>query len=516
MTSRADAQHGGGLRATGGSGPWGPGRPRTGGVPDEQSAPPDQRRVLVVRCPAWPPPDPLPSGRRAEVSAEAGPEPRAFEQVVDTVAEFCPRIEVLRPGICAFGARGPARYFGGETALAGKIAEIVLRLGFECGIGVADGLFAALLASRDALTSGAPVIVSAGTTPAFLAPRSVTVLGEPELTDLLIRLGIRTLGEFAAIPAVEAENRFGPQGLLTHRLARGADPRPLAPRPPVLDMSVQLEFDPPAEGSEQVIFAVKSMAGQMHAKLAASGLACVRLQVDVICDDGQEISRLWRHDGLLTELAVAERVRWQLDGWRADRGDSGDGAQVGGIRLVRLIPDQLVRQRGRQLGLWGDAVISDRVARAAIRVQAMLGHDSVRQPIRSGGRSPAEQALLVPFGDDQIPARPADRPWPGQIPAPAPATVYQTPPSAVVTDSSGAIVTVTGRGQVSANPARLSVADGPPLVIIAWTGPWPVTERWWDPEEACRKARFQLVTLDGSAWLAVVKDGQWLIEGRYD
>ncbi len=415
-------------------------------------------RVLAVRCPAWHPDQ-----------AGGQPDARAFEQVVNAVQEYCPRFEVLRPGICAFGARGPARFFGGEAELARKIAGTVEGLGFGCGAGVADGMFAALLASRDALASEpSQVIVPPGGTPAFLAPRSVTVLGTPELSDLLIRLGIRTLGEFAALPAVDVEHRFGPQGLLAHRLASGLDPRPLVVRPPAADLSVQLEFDPPAELSEQVVFAAKSLAAQMHARLAANGLACVRLQVQVTGDDGQELTRLWRHDGLLSELAVAERVRWQLDGWR---GGGDQGVEVGGISLLRLVPDQLVRHRGRQLGLWGDEVVSDRVARAAIRVQAMLGHGAVRQPVLAGGRGPADQAASVPFGDARVPPRPADRPWPGRIPAPAPATVYPSPRPALVTGSSGEPVTVTGRGQVSADPARLSVAGGRPQEITAWTGP---------------------------------------------
>ncbi|MGH7249028.1 MAG: DNA polymerase Y family protein, partial [Pseudomonadota bacterium] len=183
---------------------------------------------------------------------------------------------MLRPGICAFGARGPARYFGGEAALASKVIEAVAGLGFDCGAGIADGMFAALLASRDALTSEpARQVIVPPPVEAFLAPRSVTVLGEPGLAELLSRLGLRTLGEFAAIPESEAESRFGPQGLLAHRLASGADPRPLAARPPAADMSASLEFDPPALSSEQVIFAAKSLAGQMHANLAGSGLACV-------------------------------------------------------------------------------------------------------------------------------------------------------------------------------------------------------------------------------------------------
>ncbi len=452
------------------------------------------RRVLAVRCPAWHPPS-LVSRQAGQVP---GPAARAFEQVVTVVQGFCPRIEVLRPGLCAFGVRGPARYFGGETELAGKVATVVGQLGYDCGVGVADGLFAALLASRDSQREQPPVtVVPPGGTPAFLAPRAVTVLGEPDLSDLLVRLGIRTLGEFAAVPAAEAGNRFGAQGLLAHRLARGLDPRPLAARPPAADLAVQIEFDPPAEQSERVVFAAKALASQMHAQLAASGLACVRVQIQVRCDNGEEISRLWRHDGLLSELAVAERLRWQLDGWRAGH---STGNQAGGISVLKLVPDQLVVSQGRQLGLWGDAVVTDRVARAAIRVQAMLGHHAVSQPVLTGGRSPADQAVLVAFGDqpaEQL--RPADRPWPGQIPPPAPATVYQVPRQATVTDGSGSLVSVTGRGHVSGEP-----------------GPWPVTERWWDPEHACRKARFQLVTADGSAWLAIVQDGRWLIEASYD
>ncbi len=396
-----------------------------------------------------------------------------------------------------------------------------MRLGFDCGIGVADGMFAALLASRDSLTGLEPaVIVPSGETPAYLAPRSVTVLGEPELAELLVRLGIRTLGDFAALEAGEVESRFGPPGLLACRLARGLDPRPLITRPPSANVSVQLEFDPPVEQSEPVIFAAKALAGQMHARLAENGLACVRLDIQVTCDNGQVITRLWRHDGLLSDLAVAERVRWQLDGWLTSQGeqagDGEEGVQAAGVCLLRLVPDQLVRDHGRQLGLWGDAIVSDRVARAAVRVQAMLGHEAVRQPVLTGGRGPADQAMFVPFGDTRPASRPASRPWPGQIPAPAPATVYQAPRPARVTDGSGTMVVVTGRGEVSADLAWLSVAGGPALAITAWTGPWPVTERWWDPVQACRKARFQLVTMDGSAWLAVLSDSDWFIEACYD
>ena len=450
--------------------------------------------MLVLWCPDWP-------------SDPDGP--RAFDQVVSLVEELCPRVEVLHPGACAIGARGPARYFGGEEALAVKIIEAVTGGGFACSAGVADGLFAARLAAR-AAAPGTATVVPPGQAREFLAPYPVSVLDSEELAELLPRLGIVTLEDFARLPASQAVNRFGVPGGAAHRLARGLDPRPLAVRAPAADLSVGVAFDPPAELAEPVVFAAKALAEQLHDGLAARGLACVRVQVQVISADGQEHARLWRHDGLLSALAVAERVRWQLAGWRPGP------ASPGGITLLRLVPDQVVRAHGRQLGLWGDAVVSDRVARAALRVQAMLGHGAVTRPVPAGGRGPAEQATLVPFGDARDPERPPDRPWPGQIPAPVPATVCRDPLPARVTDDTGAPVTVTGRAQISAPPARMSVDGGPWLAITAWAGPWPVVERWWRPQAARRRARFQLVTEDGAAWLAAVQDGRWQIEARYD
>jgi protein ImuB len=140
----------------------------------------------------------------------------------------------------------------------------------------------------------------------------------------------------------------------------------------------------------------------------------------------------------------------------------------------------------------------------------------VLRPVLAGGRDPAEQVTLVPFGDSRAPFLPAGRPWPGRIPAPAPATVYPVPLAAWVTDDSGDAVTVSGRAVVSAPPARLSADGGPWLAVTAWAGPWPANERWWAPAGARRRARFQLVTEDGNAWLAAVQDGRWLIEASYD
>jgi protein ImuB len=149
----------------------------------------------------------------------------------------------------------------------------------------------------------------------------------------------------------------------------------------------------------------------------------------------------------------------------------------------------------------------------------------VLRPVLGGGRDVAEQVNHVPFGADMQPRRIPAAPWPGRIMGAAPGVVYPFAREADVTDEAGEAVTITGRCVLSGSPAwlvpgevvpgGLAAGGEPPLRITGWAGPWPLSERWWDPAAARRRARFQLLTGDGRAWLAAVQDGRWLIEAGY-
>jgi len=455
-------------------------------------------RVMVVCCP------------QLCGLADARAAARLFDRVLAAVTRFCPKAEAVEPGVCAFAARGPARYYGGEAALAGQIIAALAGLGLESRVGVADGLFAARLAARGPRQVG---LIPPGGSPEFLARHPVDVLADQDLAGLLTRLGLGTLGDLAALPFGDVAGRFGAAGEAAHRLASGHGSLPLAVRPPAEDLSVACEFDPPEALAEPVVFAAKALAERMHDGLAARGLTCVRVQVRAAWADGRESRRRWRHDGLLSAAAVADRVRWQLDGWHPAAQDGEPG--TGGITTLRLVPDQVVRATGHQLALWGEAVVTDRVARAAMRVQAMLGHEAVLRPVHDGGRNVDEQVTHVPFGGKRTPRREPGQPWPGRIAGAAPGVVYPFGREAEVTDEAGRAVAVTGRCGLSAEPACLTVDGEPVRRVTGWAGPWPLSERWWDPVTARRRARFQLLTGDGRAWLAVVQDGRWLIEAGY-
>jgi protein ImuB len=486
-----------------------------------------RRREAQHRCPEL-----------AVLPRDLAEEARAFEPVVVAVEAAAPGVEVIRPGLCAVAARGPARYFGGDAAAAAHLAEQASAAGPAdgCLAGVAEGSFAAALAAR------AGQVVGAGETPGFLAAYPVDVLARPELADLLRRLGLRTLGAFAALPAADVLARFGSDGALAHRLARGLDLRPPAARKPPPDLVVATVLDPPADRVERAAFAARPLADRLHALLGAAGLGCTRLCIEVETEHGERHTRLWRHEGVLSAAAIADRVRWQLDGWltgTAGRGAIGrdgrpggglrgalpsdgpaPGRPTGGIVVLRLLPDEVIADGGDQLGLWQavgaeDGEAAERAGRALARVQGMLGQPAVLTAVLDGGRGPGEQVRYVPWGDVRDPPS-SDAPWPGRVPVPSPAFVPPKPLPAMLADAAGAPVGVSARFAVSAPPARLAVAGGPAQPVLAWAGPWPADERWWDEGSARARVRFQVATADGAGYLLALEAGRWWVEAMYD
>ena len=158
-------------------------------------------------------------------------------------------------------------------------------------------------------------MIEPGASAAFLAPWPVAVFDDAELAHLLVRLGLRTLGDVAALPADAVLARFGVEGRAFHDLARGLDPGPPVLVAPPPDLVEQVELDPPATRVDVAAFAAKGLADRLLARLDERGLACTRVVVEAETEHGERLARCWRHEGALSPATLAERVRWQLDGW---------------------------------------------------------------------------------------------------------------------------------------------------------------------------------------------------------
>ncbi|HEX7717647.1 MAG TPA: DNA polymerase Y family protein, partial [Marmoricola sp.] len=360
-------------------------------------------------------------------------------------------------------------------------------------------------------------IVPEGGSAAFLRDLPVEVIEDTDLVGLLQRLGLRVLGDLAALPARDVLTRFGEYGAKVHRLARGVDPVEPATRTPPPDLVREVAFEPPLASVEAVCFSVRRTAEAFVAALGDRGMVCTAVRVEAEADDRRRSllsTRTWVHSRWFGVADLVDRVHWQLQA-------SPEGVTVGApVALVRFVPETVEPAAAHADGLWGGDN-DDRVDRGVARVQAMLGYDAVRVPVLQGGRSPADRQAQVPWGERSTGLRPVDRPWPGQVPQPAPTRVFAEPRATSVVGPAGQPVRVTDRGAVSCEPTRFTARlpeGGSPgwQPVEAWAGPWPVDEQWWEASTRAPAAHFQVVGVDGRAWLMRCEGDQWWIEASYD
>ncbi|WIM90470.1 DNA polymerase Y family protein [Candidatus Mycobacterium wuenschmannii] len=471
-----------------------------------------RRREASARCP-----------QLHVVAADPDRDARYFEGVVAAVDDLVPRAEVLRPGLVVLPVRGAARFFGPEQQVAERLTDAVAAAGAECQVGIADQLPTAVFAAR------AGRVLTPGEDARFLAALSIRQLatepslagpGRDDLADLLWRMGIRTIGQFAALSRTDVASRFGADAVSAHRFARGEPERAPSGRETPAELDAVLPCDPPIDRVDAAAFAGRSLASALHQTLLAAGVGCTRLAVHAVTANGEELSRVWRCAEPLTEDATADRVRWQLDGWLNTR--VVVDRPTAPVVQLRLQAVEVVSAGALQLPLWGGLGEEDRMRarRALVRVQGLLGQEAVQVPMLSGGRGPAERITLTPLGDEPVPRADPDRPWPGQLPEPSPTVLLDDPVE--LFDSQGNSIRVTSRGLFSADPTRLT-ARGRDNRLHWWAGPWPVDERWWDPDSVGgRTARVQVLLQGerssdpGTALLLCYRQRRWYLEGIYE
>ena len=465
---------------------------------------------------------------------------RAFAPVVAAVEEAAPDVQVIQPGLLALRARGPARFYGGEAAAATVLAGTVAAQGVDdVRVAVADGAFTAEQAARVGTRASDPLrIVPRGDASAFLAPLPVAVLDD-DTVSLFGRLGVQTLGAVAALGPERLSERFGARGARLYALASGRDPRPVQARTPPPELHREIAFEPPVALADQIAFALRMPAEEFTLRLGEQGLVCTELRVVLTGEHGDRSERVWLHPGAFDAAAIVDRVRWQLAEQAARIGHGAAGAaattaaaaRIGGLRIgglrsavtsVRIEPEGVDAAAHHTARLFGSGP-EERVHHALSRVQAMLGHQGVLTPEIGGGRWLAERQHLVPWGDVRAEGRRESAgqaeqgaPWPGSLPGPLPTSVFTPPLPVAVLDQDGDMVAVDARGDLTADPTWISAGDGVRRGIRHWAGPWPVTERGWDPVRARAAHRFQVIDSAQAAWLLVCEEGTWQAEGVYD
>ncbi|HEY9677351.1 MAG TPA: DNA polymerase Y family protein [Drouetiella sp.] len=207
----------------------------------------------------------------------------AQKYIVNELVACSPRVSAREPGIFILDADGLQK-IGGEGKLCRDLLKAISKLGYTNGqVGVADSAFAAMVASR---SKKRWYIVPPGGDLEFLQPLSISHLAlDEDLQDVLVDLGVKSMGNLAKINAESVLERFGNEAIHAHQLVLGLDKT--QPNVPVPDKKFDafIELDGPIESLNQTVFLLKSMLDHLQKKLQKEGVCAEELSIQFFNDD---------------------------------------------------------------------------------------------------------------------------------------------------------------------------------------------------------------------------------------
>jgi protein ImuB len=333
--------------------------------------------------------------------------------VLDRLEGIGAELESDHAGAAYFVAGGLEGIHGGD--LAGVLAAARRALGAGARFGAAPCRFAAHAAALQARArrrgpgpgvrpGGAPasrpratlnaVVVEPEQARDFLAPLPVGLLRtRPELQalpDVLERLGIRTLGELAALPSRAVAERFGHPGLLALDLSRGRD-TPLEPRRPSEPVVERLDL-PEAASGQQLERALELLIARVLARRERRGRSLRALAVSARFVAGGT----WRTAVTLRNASADPgRIRLALAQKLAELPAPSESLA---LEVEAFGPP--AQDQGRLLDE-ADSVRRSRLGEAVRQARQAAGGDAALRvlDVDPDSRIPERRAVLAPFPD---------------------------------------------------------------------------------------------------------------------
>ncbi|WP_283613042.1 DNA polymerase IV [Mycolicibacterium poriferae] len=253
----------------------------------------------------------------------------ASRRVFETVRATVPVLEQLsfdeafgEPG--ALAGASPAQV---EQFCQRLRAEVAAVTGLVASVGAGSGKQIAKIASGLAKPDGVTVVARDEEAALLhgLPVRKLWGIG-PVAEEKLHRLGIETIGGFAALSDTEVANILGPTvGPALHRLARGIDERPVAENAPAKQISAESTFAQDLTTLDQLRDAVGPIGEHAHRRLLKDGRGARTVTVKLRKSDMSILTRSatlpYATTDTATLIAMARRLLL-------------DPIEIGPIRLV--------------------------------------------------------------------------------------------------------------------------------------------------------------------------------------
>ncbi|HZY90954.1 MAG TPA: DNA polymerase IV [Gemmataceae bacterium] len=264
---------------------------------------------------------------------------RVSQQLRDVFLSFTPLVEPLSLDEAFLDVRGCEGLFGHAPQIARQIkGRIQAETGLTASVGVAPNKFLAKLASDLGKPDGL-VVVPAGGAAAFLGPLPVgRVWGVGAKAEgRLHALGVRTVGQLAALPEKALVGHFGELGRHLWRLARGEDGRAVVPDAAAKSVSTETTFARDIGDREALRSWLLGLTDHLAGRLRHAGLRARTVEVKVRSSDFRTRQRAQA----LGQATNATDVLWQAARRLLDRGLTDD---VLPVRLLGVGASRLTRE----------------------------------------------------------------------------------------------------------------------------------------------------------------------------
>ncbi|MCB0209357.1 MAG: hypothetical protein KDJ52_08510 [Anaerolineae bacterium] len=262
---------------------------------------------------------------------------QTLTELATVLATFTPKVEPANDPLAAAVYLDLHHFTPAEQLdLADQISQTIrLQTQFTPALGLATGKFPAYIAATS-IGENRALFVAPGQEQSFLAPLPVDVLPlDRELARRLPLLGLRTVGQFAKLPAGAVLNQFGTEGRHIHQLAQGLDTRPVQGVTLPLVEEIVHRFDDPIDDRLILERVLQAMAEALSERLQQIGRVCRIVE----CRIELEHDRHLQEQRILREPAnSATRLRLHFIAL-LDRLEITCRVSALSIRLLDLIPE---------------------------------------------------------------------------------------------------------------------------------------------------------------------------------
>jgi DNA polymerase-4 len=195
------------------------------------------------------------------------------KEVMAIFRTVTPEVEPLSLDEAFLDVSGARRRLGSPRAIAELIRRQVRdQQSITCSVGVAPVKFVAKIASARCKPDGLLVVPADGVL-SFLHPLPVSALwgvGD-KAEEVLGRLGLRTVGDLAHVPAATLRRELGAAGEHLHALAWGRDERMVAPRREEKSVGSEETFPVDVDDPDVIRHELLRLSGRTAEALRAAG-----------------------------------------------------------------------------------------------------------------------------------------------------------------------------------------------------------------------------------------------------